>query len=397
MRRLRNLLPERVPLEIFLWSRLAIWLLAVAALLALVPNRDPDAVDRADPNLISELGYATDVWARWDSYWFLRIAEHGYDDTASTAFYPLYPAVVGILGRVFGGHYVAAGIVVSLAACLAAFVLLYRLALRRFPEEVAARAVVFLAVFPTAFFLQAVYSEALFLALALGAFLYAERARFGAAAALTALAILTRPTGLALVPALLVLAWRAPDRRRALAFVAATPAALGVYALLLWQQLGRPFAFLHTEDQWYRETSTLGPLGGLWDAAHAAWAGVLQLTVGSAENWYWVEDGADAVALTNLEAFGSLVLLVGLGYVAWKRIGPAYGLYCAASAVLALSVPTQTYPLLSLPRFVLVVFPVFLALALVVRSRRAEWAIVGISSLLLGLHVVQWVLWRWVA
>ena len=388
---------RRTPLEIFVWSRAATWLLAVAALLALVPERDSDAVARADPNVIDELGYATDVWARWDSYWFLRIAENGYDDTASTAFYPLYPALVGVLGRVFADHYVVAGIVVSLAACAAAFGLLYRLALERFPEDVAARSVAFLAVFPTAFFLQAVYSEALFLALALGAFLYAERGRFGPAAALTALAILTRPTGLALVPALLFLAWRSPARGRALVYVAATPGVLGLYALLLWQQFGKPLAFLHTEGQWYREMSALGPLGGLWDGARAAWAGALQLTVGSAENWYWVEEGADQVALTNLENFGALVLLAGLGYVAWTRIGPAYGLYCAASAVLALSVPTQTYPLLSLPRFAVVVFPVFIALALVACSRRAEWAVVGFSSLLLALHVVQWTLWRWVA
>jgi len=388
----------RTPVEIFFWSRLATWLLAVAALLALVPNRDPGRVERADPNVIGELGYATDVWARWDSFWFLRIAEHGYDDTASTAFYPLYPALVGVLGRIFGGHYVVAGIAISLAACLASFVLLYRLVLQRFPAEVAARAVLFLAVFPTAFFLQAVYSEALFLALALGAFLCAERDRFGAAAALTGLAILTRPTGLALVPALLFLAWKAPTGRRSLVYIAAAvSAALGVYALVLWQQLGRPFAFVHTEGQWFRETSPLGPLGGLWDAAHATWAGVLQLTVGSEENSYWVEEGADSVALTNIEGFGVLVLLVAAGYVAWTRIGPAYGLFCAASIAIPLSVPTRAVPLLSLPRFALVVFPVFIALALIASTQHRVALIAGVSGILLGVHLTQWALWQWVA
>ena len=71
-----------------------------------------------------------DVWARWDSVWFLRIAEHGYGATeeATAAFYPLYPLLVGVLGRVLLGHYVLAGILISLAAALGSFALLHRLA-----------------------------------------------------------------------------------------------------------------------------------------------------------------------------------------------------------------------------------------------------------------------------
>ena len=94
----------------------------------------------------------TDVWARWDSVWFLRIAEHGYGSAsgAASAFYPLYPADVGGLGRVLGGHYVLAGILVSLAAALGAFVLLYRLAEERLGADGARRAVLYLARVPDA-------------------------------------------------------------------------------------------------------------------------------------------------------------------------------------------------------------------------------------------------------
>ena len=122
----------------------------------------------------------TDVWARWDSVWFLRIAEDGYGsiERAAAAFYPGYPAAVAVLGRAFGGHYVTAGIVISLAATLGAFLLLYGLAEERLGAEGAARAVLYLALFPMAFFLQAVYSEALFLLLSVAAFAAAERGRF---------------------------------------------------------------------------------------------------------------------------------------------------------------------------------------------------------------------------
>ena len=117
-------------MEIFLWSRAAIWAAALFAFLVFEPNRHPEAARWDDPAVTRDLGYVTDVWARWDSVWFLRIAEHGYASLEGTAaaFYPLYPASVGLLGRVFFGHYVLAGIAISLAASLAAFVLLHDLA-----------------------------------------------------------------------------------------------------------------------------------------------------------------------------------------------------------------------------------------------------------------------------
>ncbi len=86
---------------IWLWSRAAIWAAALFALFTFQPNRNPLAYRWDDPKLTHDLGAFTDVWARWDSVWFLRIAEHGYSSTAhaDTAFYPLYPALVGCWAR----------------------------------------------------------------------------------------------------------------------------------------------------------------------------------------------------------------------------------------------------------------------------------------------------------
>jgi len=194
--------------EIFLWSRVAIWAAALFAFLTFEPNRHPEAARWDDPAVTRELGFVTDVWARWDSVFFLQIAEHGYESLSrsATAFFPLYPAAVGLLGRAFFGHYVLAGIFVSLAAGLSAFVLLYRLAEPRLGAEGARRAVLYLAVFPMAFFLQAVYSESLYLVLCLAAFLLAERGRFLQAGIVAGLVLLTRPVGVALLPALALLA-----------------------------------------------------------------------------------------------------------------------------------------------------------------------------------------------
>jgi Mannosyltransferase (PIG-V) len=388
--------------EIFLWSRAAIWAAAVFAFLVFEPNRHPEAARWDDPAVTRDLGFVTDVWARWDSVWFLRIAEHGYGSLEGTAaaFYPLYPAAVGIVGRAFLGHYVLAGIAVSLAASLAAFVLLHDLAETKLGAEGARRTVLYLAVFPMTLFLQAVYSEALFLLLTVAAFLLAERRRFAPAGVVAGLALLTRPVGFALLPALALIAWRSPDRRRALANLAVAPLLFCAYPLYLWIDRGDPFAFAHAQDVWTRHVSYAGPLGGIWDGLRAGWAGVRQLVSGSHTTTYWpAVDGTDPmrVAAVNLEALAFLVLFVALTVVAWRRFGAPYGLFAALSLAIPLSVPSERWPLLSLPRFGLVVFPLFLALAALGGRPRVHVAIVSISSIMLGVAIVQWSLWQWVA
>jgi 4-amino-4-deoxy-L-arabinose transferase-like glycosyltransferase len=388
--------------EIFLWTRAAIWAAALFAFFVFVPNRHPRAARWDDPSLTHDLGAFTNVWARWDSVWFLRIAEHGYDAAtgAASAFYPLYPATVAVLGRVLFGHYVLAGILISLAAGLGAFLLLYRLAEERLGAEGARRTVLYLAIFPFALFLQAVYSESLFLLLTLAAFALAERRRFLAAGAVTGLALLTRPTGLALLPGLALLAWRERDRVRALASLAIAPLLFAAYPLYLWQAEGDAWAFLHAQRIWSRHLSPAGPLGGIWDGLRAGWAGVEQLASGSHTRVYWTPvQNTDPIraATINLENLAFLVLFVVLAVLVWRRFGAPYGLFAAVSLAIPLSVPSERWPLLSMPRFGLTIFPFFLALASLGGRPRAHTAILAVSSLLLGVAVVQWALWQWVA
>ena len=393
---------RRPAVEIFLWTRAAIWAAALFALLVFEPNRHPRADTWDDPAFTRDLGLVTDVWARWDSVWFLKIAEDGYGsiDRAAAAFYPGYPALVAVLGRLLGGHYVTAGVLISLAATLGAFVLLYGLARERLGDDGARRAVLYLGLFPMAFFLQAVYSEALFLLLSVAAFVAAERGRFLGAGVLAGLAILTRPAGFALLPALALLAWRSRWRGTALASLAVAPALFGLYPLYLWHEVKDPLAFSDAQEIWTRHVSWAGPLGGIWDGLRAGWAGVRQLASGSDSHVYWSavqNSDPDRVAALNLEALGFLVLFLYLTVVAWQRFGAPYGVFCAASLAIPLSVPSERWPLLSLPRFGLVVFPFFLALAWLGRGERLHTAILAVSALLLGVSVSQWALWQWVA
>src|SRR5262249_59326395 len=131
--------------------------------------------------------------------------------------------------------------------------------------------------------------------------------------------------------------------------------------------------------------SKAGPFGGAWD--------------GLAALWRPVPSGAAPLHATavNVEGLVFLVLFLVLAVVAWRLLGPAYGLFGALSLAIPLSLPSSRSPLLSLPRFGLVVFPFFLALAWLGARSRVHAAIVAVSSLFLGVVVVQWALWQWVS
>ena len=357
-------------LRVFVVSRLALWALAAATVLVFEDELNPNRF-RWDSPRQHELGAAIDVWSRWDSDWYLRIAESGYDWPSSTpAFFPLYPLLVGGVGRLLGGHFLLGGLVVSLAAGAAAFALLYRLARRRFREDDAFRSVLYLAVFPTSLFLGAVYAESLFLALAIGTFVLAEERRAGWASVTAGLALLTRPYGVALLPALAVYAWRSDRRRRELAFLGIPIALFLLYPLALELSLGHGLAFVDAQRIWERSLAPLGPLGGLVQA---------------------IGEG---------DVLGPLlaVALVALAVVAWRLMGTAYGVYAIAALAIPMALPSERLGgLYSFPRLALAAFPCLVALALLGRDRRVHVAAVTVLAAWLAVNVVRWALWYWVA
>jgi hypothetical protein len=94
----------------------------------------------------------------------------------------------------------------------------------------------------------------------------------------------------------------------------------------------------------------------------------------------------------------ALAIFIPLTVVAWRRFGTQYGLFAALSLAIPLSYPSSRWPLLSLPRFGLVIFPFFLALAALTAGRpRLHTLVAGTSALFLGIAIVQWSLWQWVA
>src|SRR5919197_3063216 len=215
----------------FVAIRVAFWIAGALALLWA-----PLAAEKAPPERawgpLGDLFFGT--FDQWDARWFLQIARHGYDAT-SASFFPLYPAILHLLGSS-----VVWGSLLSLVAAGVAAVVLAEIARPVLGPEGARDAVLVLALFPTAFVFTAVYSDGLFLALSAGSFLAAQRGRPWLAGIAGALAVATRLVGIALLPALVLMLW---PRLRRLAPLVLLPAAVGAFALYLDWKLGDAWAF----------------------------------------------------------------------------------------------------------------------------------------------------------
>ena len=348
----------------FVWIRLAFWAGAVITVLW-----DPVHGRKVPPFGVGE-AHADLVFtalAQWDAQWFVHIAKYGYDSTEAPAFFPLFPLLVGGLGRAIGS-YVVAGTIISLVAATIGALLVQRIARAVLGARVADDSVLYLALYPVAFVFTAVYSEGLFLALSAGSFLAAMQRRSLLAGVLGALAVATRFTGVALVvPLVLLLRPRDRTLRELAQPLAAALLAVPLiaYAWYLHVHEHDTLAFLHAHTERKRETPALGPLAGLWDAVSAGYHGAAELVrhlperLGGAAGY----QSRELFATWNVLHLALLALAVWLTWYAWRRLGPAFGGYSAAMLLIVLAGPIEVFPLQGLPRFLLVDFPLFIALA----------------------------------
>ena len=352
-------------ITIFAASRLGIWIAAALAFAWF-------------PKTGSGLGSA--LWVRGDSGWFLTIAHHGYwsDPQHTPAFFPLYPTLVAGLGWLIR-DYPLAGLLISLACCAIAFELMWRLAAERIGPSVATRGVLYLALFPMAVFLGAVYSESLFFVLAVAAFFFAERDHWASASIAAGGAMLTRSVGVAVLVGLVLLAW--PSVRH-LAWLVVAPAMFLAFPIALHFQAHHWDAFSRAEKNWDKHLSSAGPIGGLWQGIEALWAH----TDNFSERYFLAVNIEDLVYLIPF-----LVLLP----LVWRTLGAAYAVYAGLVLAIPLSFPAAGpagIPLFSMPRYTIAAFPCFIALAVVGKRPNAHTAIVAVSSTLLGVAIVQWTL-----
>ncbi|HEY5386866.1 MAG TPA: mannosyltransferase family protein [Thermoleophilia bacterium] len=350
---------------------------------------------------------ALEPWAQWDGVWFIRVAADGYRAHAeSQAFFPLYPILVRGVAVVTAHNYVAAGLVVSLVCYAGAMVVLFKLAQALLGARVALWSVVFISVFPTALFFQAVYSESLFLLLSLLAFWWARGGRWALAGLAGLLAVVTRSSGVVLLLPLAVIWWEqrrggevrlpggptavplAPVRRPSgfsAAWLLLVPAGLAVYMAYLWWAFGDPLLFGSVQSHWGRELTL--PTTAIWRGAVSAVSGVRWLAangVGPILGTHLPSGGLNSDVIANLLEFSGFAAAVAMLVACWRRLPAAYTLYALAAVLFPLLYSTTARPLYSLPRFIIVVFPLFIGAAASLAPHRAwRWVVAGVMFLLL--------------
>jgi hypothetical protein len=284
--------------------------------------------------------------------------------------------------------------------------------------EAARLAVWLTALAPMAFYFSAVYSESLYLALSVGVFWSARTGRWAWVGILGALAAATRSTGVVLLlPAAMIYLYgprgdRPADflreargrlrpsyrlRREAL-WLALVPGGILAYCLYLGLSGGDLLAPLHAQGAWGRHFA--GPYLGLWDGAKAAFDGARQLLSFQRHHIFFpAGEGSPFVSAGhNLMLFAFAILAVPALIGVARRLPPAYLLYILASLAVPLSEPVRSQPLMSLPRFLVVLFPLFMWFGAWLAERpRAQLPALLLSALLMMFFAAQFATWHWVA
>ncbi len=319
-------------------------------------------------------------WWRWDSVHYVNIANHGYvnfgDERFNIAFLPLYPFLIFLVSLI-GFHPLISGILISNIAALIAVIYFYKLVKLDFADIVAEKTVFFLLIFPTAYFLSAAYTEALFLAFIIAGFYYARKDKWILAGFLGMLAALTRNAGIIIFIALLFeYLWQKNfDLKKIKPDILALiliPTGSVIYLLINQAIYGDYWHFLDVlREHWYKYPAF--PWKGYETAANSA---------------LW-RLPSDRIMIGFIEiAFAFLGLIASLFAF---RIRISYGIYAFSSWLLI----TSTSFWLSIPRYTLTIFPVFIVFALWSKNRIYNYILTFASLLFLSLFAIQFILGRW--
>jgi hypothetical protein len=375
----------RHALEVFAVARIIISLWAALVLAVTRAPTSPDDVLRPYQGVDPITGGAAElllgVWQRFDTLWYLRIAAHGYAaHDGSTVYFPLYPMLIRLLGTIFVGNYLLAALVISNLAFVGVLFCLYRLTQLQFGGASARRSTLYLAIFPTAFFLLAAYTESLFLLLTLAAFIAAHEKRWWLAGTLGFFSALTRLQGVVLVIPLLYMYLRDrsfhPSRLR-VDVLGPLMIPLGAVLFLAYQYLIVGSAPLTDTYQTQLYARFVWP----WDNIIATCREMLS-------------PAGSFVSVLNL---GMASVFLAMTILSFGRLPREYGIYMAVTLCTLMVRRTTLQPLVSMSRYVLVLFPAFMLWGRWGRNPWVQRLIVYPSVALLLYLCGQFAMWGWVA
>lgn len=321
-----------------------------------------------------------ELWNRWDSIRYVRIAQFGYSGDGSDKNdlfgFPLFPWIVRLFSYVFQ-DYLISGFIVSGLAAVAAGLLFYKLVRIDYSDSIARNSVWFLLIFPTAYFLHINYNESLFIALAVGSLLAARREHWAIAGILGAFLCLTRVNGLVIIPTLLTeafLQFRVSRRwQNQWLWLAVAPFGFGIFLLLNQHVTGDAFAFITIgRETFYKTFDT-------------PWHGIRSVyrTTQSYNRETAQMGGVYELVFIILGAVGTIASLF--------LLRPSYTVWIALDWLLVTSVGF----VISVPRFTLSMFPIFILFAKLAERRFWFGVITVWSLLLMALFVSKFIQGQW--
>lgn len=296
-------------------------------------------------------------WSRanFDGIHYLEIAQKGYG-LYEQAFFPLYPLLIRYLGRFLDNQYLLAGWLISSLSLAASLWLFYRLVLLDYPEKIAQKSLLNLLIFPTSFFLVAVYNESLFLGLTLLSFYLVRRRRYYLAPIAASLAVATRLVGIFIIPALIWELWQEQKKVKlnfsllikSVWVILVSVLGIAFYLNFLNQNYHDPLMFLSVQPH-FGAGREVGRIVLLYQVF---WRYLKMIITCQKDSLLFL--------VVCLELVSAIMFLVLLIFAYFKNIRRSYLIFAAGAFI----TPTLTGTFSSLPRYVLVLFPCLMVLSL---------------------------------
>jgi Gpi18-like mannosyltransferase len=332
------------------------------------------------------------VWNRWDTGHYVFLATSGYT-IDRTVFFPLYPLLIHMFIPLLHNNALITGLIISSVADLVWMVALYQLVLEDFDQVSAQRTILYLSIFPTAFFFLAVYTESLFLALAVLSFYHARRGNWWLSGLFGLLACLTRQTGVILILPFCYEYLRQHQfhiRKISVNVISGLliPAGVGIFAFYCWTRFGDPLSFSHEESLWQRQLML-------------PWWGMLK-SVGVIRHGSGLLNFLTLRNLTDLLPDLAVLSLITLGCIGPWRLKKEYWAYLFYAIPLFLmfnmypKMGGSVMPLESVGRYMLELFPAFIILAVLGKSRWLHMSYMFVASSICYFLLTQFLTGHWV-
>lgn len=314
------------------------------------------------------------IWSfgNFDGVHYLGIAKDGYAYQFTQVFFPLYPLLIKFVSLLTFGNLLIAGLLISNIAFFVSLVIFHKLINKYHGEKIAFWSCLFLLAFPTSFYFGAVYTEGLFFLMIILSFYLFEKNKIWLASIVGSFASSTRLTGLFLAPSLAL-----KEDLRSFVPIFIIPLGFLAYVIYLKIEFNNPFYFLSAQTIFGQERLS----GGLVLLPQVFWR---YLKILITTNGLIL---ANAIFELSSTIFALTLLLIG-----FKKIKIEWLIF----SLIAVLVPTLTGTLASMPRYVLVAFPIFIVLGSI-KSTFLKILILAIFVMLLFVSTILFTQGYWIA